>query len=121
MEIKLSMRGELREAGTAPTTKGSTAKVTMVGKYILKIIAVNEERSSYSGEARTLALFELDEPALLFRKKVWFGSIHGQDGDRENVYEMSMRCGTSCTPVISVSIRRTCAARCSRGPGNSSA
>ena len=39
----------MREAGTAPERMGSTAKVTMLGKYILKFKVVSEERSSYSG------------------------------------------------------------------------
>jgi len=34
MDFKPTMRGELRETGTALTRKGSTAKATTVEKYI---------------------------------------------------------------------------------------
>jgi len=61
MDINLSERGEFQKNGTAPTRKGSAAKMKMAEKYILKIKAANE-RSSGSGEAKTTV--KLDEPAL---------------------------------------------------------
>ncbi len=97
MEIKPSVRSELREPETAPMRKGSAAKVTMVGKYILEITAVNEEKSSNSGQAKTV--YKLGGPALYVLRKPLFGSIHARDGDART----SMRCGASYISVISAS------------------
>ncbi len=84
MEIKPSVRGELRGAGTAPTRKGSAAKATTVEQYIMRIKGVDEERSSDSGEAIMIVEAGLASPFY-----VWFGIVHTRDGGRrKDVYEM---------------------------------